>query len=90
MKAILTGHQPKEIVDNPMPPNVAPAYMPNKVSWHTGIPTEEGDYWIAYRHHNNGLVKYGKAEWCGKGWIVLSDDYGHEKILAYQKVEEKE
>ena len=30
MKAILTGHQPRQLVNNPIPPNVAPAYMPNK------------------------------------------------------------
>jgi len=30
MKAILTGHQPRQLANNPIPPNVAPAYMPNK------------------------------------------------------------
>ena len=29
MKAILTGHQPRQLANNPIPPNVAPAYMPN-------------------------------------------------------------
>lgn len=29
MKAILTGHQPRQLANNPIPPNVAPAYIPN-------------------------------------------------------------
>ena len=29
MKAILTGHKPRQLANNPIPPNVAPAYMPN-------------------------------------------------------------
>ena len=29
MKAILTGHRPRQLANNPIPPNVAPAYMPN-------------------------------------------------------------
>ena len=54
--------------------------------WHTGTPTERDYYWIAYRYHDIGLMEYAKAEYCGGGWIVLSDDYEHEKILAWQKI----
>lgn len=31
----------------------------NESSWHTGTPTEEGDYWIAFFYDNK--YRYGKA-----------------------------
>lgn len=47
MKAILTGHQPRQVVNNPTPPNAAPSYIPNKNNkdtWHTGTPAKDGMY----------------------------------------------
>ena len=88
MKAILTGHQPKEIVDNPTPPNVAPAYMPNEVSWHIGIPTEEGDYLLTLRFENLKLdVAHFK-----NGRFMSYHGYYHnpEYIIKWEKIEERE
>lgn len=88
MKAILLGHQPTESAENVIPPNAAPAYMPNKnktSNWHTGIPTKEGDYLLTLRFENLKLdVAHFKD-----GKFMSYHGYYHnpEYIIKWEKVE---
>lgn len=56
--------------------------------WHTGIPEEEGDYYIAFRNFIGADVEYGWASWDGEGWDInfLGWQFSNE-ILAWQKID---
>ena len=56
--------------------------------WHTGTPTEAGDYYIAFRYFIGADVEYGWASWDGKGWDInfMGWDFPN-KILAWHKIE---
>ena len=56
--------------------------------WHTGTPTEAGDYYIAFRYFIGADVEYGWASWDGKGWDInfMGWDFSN-KILAWHKIE---
>lgn len=40
--------------------------------WHTGTPTEEGDYLVAFRMSDNS-VEYGWCNWNNGAWDILCD-----------------
>ena len=40
--------------------------------WHTGTPTEEGDYICAFRQSDDS-IEYGWCEWDGNGFDILCD-----------------
>lgn len=48
--------------------------------WHTGTPTEEGWYTIAFIGANK-RIEYASAVWCYNEWDA------HCRILAWQKIE---
>jgi len=51
--------------------------------WHTDLPTECGEYLIAYGKHDGG-ISYGWATWDNKAWdINFSDFQQGDKILAW-------
>ena len=55
--------------------------------WHTGTPTEDGEYYIAFRHFIGEVVEYGWASWDGKGWdINFLGWHLSNEILAWQKI----
>ena len=41
-------------------------------NWHTGTPTEDGDYICAFRQSDDS-IEYGWCEWDGKGFDILCD-----------------
>jgi len=41
-------------------------------NWHTGTPTEEGDYLVAFRMSDNS-VEYGWCNWNNGAWDILCD-----------------
>lgn len=48
--------------------------------WHTGTPTEEGWYLIAFLGANE-RIEYAASVWCYNEWDA------HCRILAWQKIE---
>ena len=53
--------------------------------WHTGTPTEEGEYLIAF---SGAGIEYGRASWDGQAWdINIVDWRDYNAILAWQKIE---
>lgn len=52
----------------------------DKTKWHTGTPTEEGWYLIAFLGANK-RIEYASAVWCYNEWDA------HCRILAWQKIE---
>lgn len=62
-----------------------PSYSP----WHTGIPSEEGDYLVAFRMSDNS-VEYGWCNWNNGAWDILCDydpTNGSCGMIAWQKIE---
>lgn len=60
--------------------------------WHTGTPTEEGDYLCAFRMYD-GSIEYGWCNWNNRAWDILCDNdpfNGTCELVAWQKIEEKE
>lgn len=55
--------------------------------WHTGTPTEAGDYICAFRMLD-GSVEYGWCCWDGTGWDIMCDYYPEDTpIVGWQKIE---
>lgn len=57
--------------------------------WHTGTPTEEGDYLVAFRMSDNS-VEYGWCNWNNGAWDILCDydtTDGSCGMIAWQKIE---
>ena len=52
--------------------------------WHTGTPTDEGDYRVAFEYDED--VVFDNLYW-KYDWSWFDDKY---KIIAWQKIEEKE
>lgn len=54
--------------------------------WHTGTPTEEGDYLVAFRMSDNS-VEYGWCNWNNGAWDILCDyDPDTYTIVAWQRI----
>lgn len=63
--------------------------MPLESPWHTGTPTEEGDYLVAFRMSDNS-VEYGWCNWNNGAWDILCDydtTDGSCGMIAWQKIE---
>lgn len=60
-----------------------------KYGWHTGTPTEEGDYICAFRMCD-GSIEYGWCNWNNGAWDILCDNdplNGTCELVAWQKIE---
>ena len=56
--------------------------------WHTGTPTEEGDYLCAFKMTDNS-VEYGWCDWSDGAWDLLCDNdpsTGTCVLVAWQKI----
>ena len=59
--------------------------------WHTGTPTEDGDYWVAFRwgldneimHEMASVIQYGATAFVNGNWRI---DYPY-VVVAWQKIE---
>ena len=57
--------------------------------WHTGTPSEEGDYLVAFRMSDNS-VEYGWCNWNNGAWDILCDydpTDGSCGMIVWQKIE---
>lgn len=55
--------------------------------WHTGTPTEKGDYLCAFEMSDES-IEYGWCQWDGTAWDILCDyDPNLNEMVAYQKFE---
>lgn len=55
--------------------------------WHTGTPTEKGDYLCAFEMFDESL-EYGWCQWDGNAWEVLCDyDPNINEMVAWRKFE---
>ena len=57
-------------------------------TWHTGTPTEEGDYLCAFKMTDNS-VEYGWCDWSDGAWDLLCDNdpsTGTCVLVAWQKI----
>jgi len=57
--------------------------LPNN-PWHTGTPTEEGDYVVKTKNHGNMVLERCRGNWKlhNDNWIFRLD-----KVIAWQKIE---